>query len=98
MISVPQYLLISGITFDTLITAIGVLKYHWKESNQFISWIQPPELMISFMILSNIFFAGVMLLIHQEINRTKKIQPVPDFLISFIGLIRMVCGMMWVIL
>lgn len=98
MITLSKYLFITGNVFDVLITAIGVLKYHWKEANPRANWIQPPELMIAVIALDALIYIPLILWMHGRITQAKKYGPWPDLMISSVGLQRLYSGLLWVIL
>lgn len=79
-------------------TAIGILKYHWKEGNPLLSWINPPEMIIAVMLIDSVIYIPVMLYLNNRLNRSGKYGYFPDMAVSGIGLIRMISGAWWILI
>lgn len=91
----PKVLLLEGISFDIIITLIGVLYFGGKEGNQFINWIQPNSLMMLIDVIINLLFIFGMLYIPKIIN--PRYYNYYNFVIGGIGIGRIGCGLTWIL-
>lgn len=86
-----QFIFITGILFDLIITTIAVLLRNGKEGNSFINWIYPKELMIIIFIITNIILIVIMLFLYK-----KYYHKIFDYILFGIGFYRLFfCGGSW---
>jgi hypothetical protein len=97
MMSPPKFLFVQGVLFDTIITPAGVLLHRGPETNPVLSGIQSPGLMLLIFLSSNLLFIPAMLMIADYLNHEKRFRAAPDIVISLIGIVRLACGLTWVI-
>lgn len=96
-IPASKILFLQGISFDVIVTSLGVTYNAGTEGNYFLTMIQPNELMLAVFLVSNLLMMGLCWDLPDMMGGKfgTRGHSFSGFLLSSHGLFRILCGFTW---